>query len=121
MKDVMELSKKMRLDLSSAAEPVKPLDKPAYRAPKDKHAGKVPSSEKSQVPLTSLAGNFVLITQTLQHIGYWWRRKRGPDQVRQQIIQSSRVDSRKGLMSSVDLPLAGIFSCGLDAKQSTTV
>lgn len=47
MKDVMELSKKMRLDLSSAAEPVKPLDKPADRAPKDKHAGKVPSSEKS--------------------------------------------------------------------------
>lgn len=59
MKDVMELSKKTRLDLSSAAEPVKPLDKPADGAPKDKHAGKVPSSEKSQVPPTRLSGNVV--------------------------------------------------------------
>ena len=60
MKDVMELSKKTRLDLSSAAaEPVKPFDKPAARSPEDKPAGNVPSAEKSQVPPTSLAGNFV--------------------------------------------------------------
>ncbi|CAN6235894.1 unnamed protein product [Urochloa humidicola] len=59
MKDVMELAKKTRLDLSSAAEPVKSFDKPASRAPEDKPAGKVPSAEKSQVPPTSLAGNFV--------------------------------------------------------------
>ncbi|RLM74061.1 hypothetical protein C2845_PM15G17370 [Panicum miliaceum] len=59
MKDVMELSKKARLDLSSAAEPVKPFDKPAARAPEDKPAGNVPSAEKSQVPPISLAGNFV--------------------------------------------------------------
>ncbi|CAL5069330.1 unnamed protein product [Urochloa decumbens] len=59
MKGVMELSKKTRLDLSSAAEPVKSFDKPAARAPEDKPSGKVPSAEKSQVPPTSLAGNFM--------------------------------------------------------------
>ncbi|KAF8702426.1 hypothetical protein HU200_032802 [Digitaria exilis] len=55
----MELSKKTRLDLSSTAEPVKPFDKPEARAPEDIPAGKVPSTEKSQVPPTSLTGNFV--------------------------------------------------------------
>ncbi|CAN6229162.1 unnamed protein product [Urochloa humidicola] len=58
MKGVMELSKKIRLDLSSAAEPVKSFDKPAARAPEDKPTSKVPSAEMSQVPPTSLAGNF---------------------------------------------------------------
>ena len=59
MKDVMELSKKARLELSTAAGPVKSCDQPAARAPEDKPAGNVPSAEKSQVPPTSLAGNFV--------------------------------------------------------------
>ena len=59
MKDDMELSKKAQLDISSAAEPVKSCDQPAARAPEDKPAGNVPSAEKSQVPRTSLAGNFV--------------------------------------------------------------
>ncbi|PAN39527.1 hypothetical protein PAHAL_7G249600 [Panicum hallii] len=59
MKDVMELSKKARLGLSSAAKPVKLFEKPAAKAPEDKPAGNVPSAEKSQVPPTSLAGNFV--------------------------------------------------------------
>nr|CAB3485386.1 unnamed protein product [Digitaria exilis] len=55
MKDVMELSKKTRLDLSSTAEPVKPFEKTEARAPEDIPAGKVPSTEKSRVPPTSLA------------------------------------------------------------------
>jgi len=59
MKDVIELSKKTRLDLSAAAEPVKPFDKHAARAPEDKRAEKVLSEEKSLGPTTSLAGNFV--------------------------------------------------------------
>ncbi|XP_062226385.1 uncharacterized protein LOC133924735 [Phragmites australis] len=59
IKDVMELSKKTRLDLSSVAEPVKPLVKPIARAPKDKPAGTIPSAEKSQVPPISLASSFV--------------------------------------------------------------
>ncbi|XP_062183775.1 putative proline-rich receptor-like protein kinase PERK11 [Phragmites australis] len=59
IKDVMELSKKMRLDLSSAAEPVKPFVKPAARASKDTPAGKIPSAEKNQVHPISLAGNIV--------------------------------------------------------------
>ncbi|AQK45730.1 hypothetical protein ZEAMMB73_Zm00001d026152 [Zea mays] len=61
MKSVMELSKKTRLDLSASAEPVKPLNKHAARAPEDKRVGKVLSAEKSLVPPTSLglAGHFV--------------------------------------------------------------
>lgn len=62
MKDVIELSKKTRLDLSSAAEPVKPFDQSAARAPEDKHTGKVLSAEKIPAPPTSLAGNFVHTT-----------------------------------------------------------
>lgn len=62
MKDVMELSKKTRLDLSSTADPVKPSDKPEARAPEDIPAEKVPSTEKSQVPPTNLAENFVHCT-----------------------------------------------------------
>ncbi|CAD6340848.1 unnamed protein product [Miscanthus lutarioriparius] len=59
MKDVIELSKKTRLDLSAAAEPVIPFDKHAARAPEHKRAEKVLSEEKSLGPTTSLAGNFV--------------------------------------------------------------
>lgn len=59
MKDVIELSKKTRLDLSAVAEPVKPFDKHAARAPEDNRARKVLSAEKSLVPPTRLAGNFV--------------------------------------------------------------
>ena len=59
MKDVMELSKKARLDLSSTAQPLKPFNKPAARAPEDKTAGNIPSAEKSQIPPTSLAENFM--------------------------------------------------------------
>ena len=50
MKDVMELSKKARLELSSAAGPVKSCDQPAARAPEDKPPGNVLSAEKSQIP-----------------------------------------------------------------------
>ncbi|KAF7017832.1 unnamed protein product [Triticum aestivum] len=50
IKVVMELSKKMRLDISAAAEPVKPSDIPAVRDVKIKPAGKVPSGGKNQVP-----------------------------------------------------------------------
>lgn len=53
MKDVIKLSKRTRLELSASAEPVKPFDKHAARAPEDKRAEKVLSEEKS------LAGNFV--------------------------------------------------------------
>ncbi|KAL6652252.1 hypothetical protein ACP70R_011177 [Stipagrostis hirtigluma subsp. patula] len=54
MNFLMELSKKTRVDLCSAAEPVKPP-----RTPMDKPAEKVPSVEKNQDPPISLAGNFV--------------------------------------------------------------
>ena len=47
----MELSKKMRLEISAAAdEPVKPLDIPAVRDVKNKPAEKVPSGVKNQAP-----------------------------------------------------------------------
>ena len=59
MKDVMELPKKAWLDLSSTAQPVKPFNRPAARAPEDKPAGNIPSAEKSQIPPTSLAENFM--------------------------------------------------------------
>ena len=55
----MELPKKAWLDLSSTAQPVKPFNKPAARAPEDKPAGNIPSAEKSQIPPTSLAENFM--------------------------------------------------------------
>ncbi|KAI5011566.1 uncharacterized protein LOC123427535 [Hordeum vulgare subsp. vulgare] len=48
MKVVMELSKKMRLDISAAAEPAKPSDIPAVRDVKNKPSGKVPSGGKNQ-------------------------------------------------------------------------
>ncbi|VAH50597.1 unnamed protein product [Triticum turgidum subsp. durum] len=50
IKVVMELSKKMRLDISAAAEPAKPSDIPAVRDVTNKPAGKVPSGGKNQVP-----------------------------------------------------------------------
>ncbi|KQJ83995.1 uncharacterized protein LOC100827446 isoform X1 [Brachypodium distachyon] len=50
IKVVMELSKKMRLDMSTAAEPVKPLDIPAVRAAMNKPTGEVLYGEKNQVP-----------------------------------------------------------------------
>ncbi|KAE8807255.1 hypothetical protein D1007_16482 [Hordeum vulgare] len=51
MKVVMELSKKMRLDISAAAaEPAIPSDIPAVRDVKNKPAGKVPSGKKNHVP-----------------------------------------------------------------------
>ena len=50
MKYDMVLSKKAQIDLSSAAEPVKPFHKPAARAPEDKPPGNVLSAEKSQIP-----------------------------------------------------------------------
>ncbi|WVZ86696.1 hypothetical protein U9M48_033443 [Paspalum notatum var. saurae] len=59
MKDVMELCKKTRLDLSSAAEPVKLYDKLAARTSEDKPAGKVLSAEKNLDPPASMAGTFV--------------------------------------------------------------
>ncbi|KAL6903353.1 hypothetical protein ACP4OV_004166 [Aristida adscensionis] len=54
VKAVMELSKETRLDLSFAAEPVKPP-----RISKDKLARKIPSVLKNNVPPKSLAENFV--------------------------------------------------------------
>ncbi|CAM0903407.1 unnamed protein product [Alopecurus aequalis] len=51
IKVVMELSKKMRLEISAAAEPVKPVDIPIVRDVKNKPAEKVPSGVvKNQVP-----------------------------------------------------------------------
>lgn len=50
IKLITELSKKMRLDISAAVEPVKPLDIPAFRDVKDKPAGKVLFRGKNQVP-----------------------------------------------------------------------
>ncbi|KAM3369339.1 hypothetical protein ACQJBY_017316 [Aegilops geniculata] len=50
IKVVMELSKKMRLDISAAAEPAKPSDIRAVRDVKNKPAGKVPSGGKNQAP-----------------------------------------------------------------------
>ncbi|KAM3388884.1 hypothetical protein ACQJBY_011177 [Aegilops geniculata] len=50
IKVVMELSKKMRLDISAAAEPAKPSDLRAARDVKNKPAGKVASGGKNQVP-----------------------------------------------------------------------
>ncbi|KAL5213024.1 hypothetical protein ABZP36_023871 [Zizania latifolia] len=51
IKVVMELSKKMRLDLGGATlEPVKPLEKPLAGAVKDEQAEPAPSVEKNHVP-----------------------------------------------------------------------
>lgn len=52
----------MRLVISAAAEPVKPLDKPAARAAKDKPAGKVPSGENNQVHQIGRAASFLCNT-----------------------------------------------------------
>lgn len=52
IKTVMELSKKMRLDLSASSEPVKPPEKPLAGAVKDGPPEPIPSGERSQVPQT---------------------------------------------------------------------
>ncbi|KAM0849130.1 hypothetical protein ACQ4PT_053915 [Festuca glaucescens] len=52
IKTVMELSKKMRLDLSASSEPVKPLEKPLAGAVKDGPTEPIPSVERNQVPQT---------------------------------------------------------------------
>jgi hypothetical protein len=48
----MELSKKMRLDLSASTEPVKPVEKPLVGAVKDGLTEPIPSGERNQVSQT---------------------------------------------------------------------
>ncbi|EMS57187.1 hypothetical protein TRIUR3_33982 [Triticum urartu] len=52
IKTVMELSKKMRLDLGVSSEPMKPSEKPLAGAVKDEPAEPIPSGERNQVPPT---------------------------------------------------------------------
>lgn len=59
IKVVMDLSKKMRLDISAAAEPVKPFDIPTVRVFRNKPAEKVPSGGKNQVPQMGQDAKFV--------------------------------------------------------------
>ncbi|XP_051218689.1 uncharacterized protein [Lolium perenne] len=65
IKVVMELSKKMRLDISAAAaEPIKPLDIPAARAVQNKTAGEVPSVAKNQVPQAQIDQDAMFLHNT---------------------------------------------------------
>ncbi|KAM0849131.1 hypothetical protein ACQ4PT_053915 [Festuca glaucescens] len=64
IKTVMELSKKMRLDLSASSEPVKPLEKPLAGAVKDGPTEPIPSVERNQVPQTASAAE--KITEEIQ-------------------------------------------------------
>ncbi|XP_047063953.1 uncharacterized protein LOC124671648 [Lolium rigidum] len=65
IKVVMELSKKMRLDISAAAgEPIKPLDIPAARAVQNKTAGEVPSVAKNQVPQAQIGQDAMFLHNT---------------------------------------------------------
>jgi hypothetical protein len=70
----MELSKKMRLDISAAAgEPVKPFDIPAVRAVQNKTAGEVPSGVKNQVPQAQIGQDAMFLHNTggkvpLEHV-----------------------------------------------------
>ena len=52
IKTVLELSKKMRLDLGVSSEPMKPSEKPLAGAVKDESAEPIPSGERNQVPPT---------------------------------------------------------------------
>jgi hypothetical protein len=61
----MELSKKMRLDISATAgEPVKPLDIPVVRGVQNKAAGEVPSVVKNQVPQAQIGQDAMFLHNT---------------------------------------------------------
>uniref|UniRef100_A0ACD5UUF7 Uncharacterized protein n=1 Tax=Avena sativa TaxID=4498 RepID=A0ACD5UUF7_AVESA len=62
IKVVTELSKKMRLDISAGAEPVKQFDIPVARDVKNKPAERVPSGGKNQVPQTGQDATFLFST-----------------------------------------------------------
>uniref|UniRef100_A0ACD5UCY0 Uncharacterized protein n=1 Tax=Avena sativa TaxID=4498 RepID=A0ACD5UCY0_AVESA len=62
IKVITELSKKMRLDISAAAEPVKQFDIPVARDVKNKPAEKEPSGGKNQVPQTGQDATFLFST-----------------------------------------------------------
>uniref|UniRef100_M8CYH7 Uncharacterized protein n=1 Tax=Aegilops tauschii TaxID=37682 RepID=M8CYH7_AEGTA len=56
IKTVMELSKKMRLDLGVSSESMKPSEKPLAGAVKDEPTEPIPSAERNQVPPTAPKG-----------------------------------------------------------------
>jgi hypothetical protein len=56
---MIELSKKHRLHLYSVVEPVKVKPSVIPTTSKDEPAGKIPSTEKNQVPPINLAGNIL--------------------------------------------------------------
>ncbi|XP_006653662.1 uncharacterized protein LOC102706189 [Oryza brachyantha] len=59
IKVLMDLSKKMRLDLSATAGPVKPTDEPASGDARNMPAGKIPPGENNQVHPTNKTASFM--------------------------------------------------------------
>ncbi|KAF2935287.1 hypothetical protein DAI22_04g221000 [Oryza sativa Japonica Group] len=59
IKVLMELSKEMRLDLPTAAGPVKLMDEPTSRDARNMPAGKIPPGEKNQVRPADQAASFM--------------------------------------------------------------
>ncbi|KAF2935288.1 uncharacterized protein [Oryza sativa Japonica Group] len=92
IKVLMELSKEMRLDLPTAAGPVKLMDEPTSRDARNMPAGKIPPGEKNQVRPADQAASFMHSSGEKDNVC-------------------------KDLILSVDLPLAGISLCGLEVAQ----